>query len=92
MDGIDTLIMASGMKVVKMGAGPCSCFRTVTVTFSVIFVTVVKSLAGNARMVVWCPHLERHEKRGDGKRRQQHGSLDRRGDRGRRGGHVECGS
>ena len=41
MGGIDTLIMASSMKVVKMGAGPCSSFRTVTVTVSVIFVTVV---------------------------------------------------
>ena len=92
MGGIDTLIMTSGMKVVKMGAGPCSSFRTVTVTVSVIFVTVVlKSLAGNARMVVWCPPLQRHEKRGEGKRRQ-HGCLDRSGDRGRRGGHVECGS
>ena len=54
MGGIDTLIMARGVKVVKMGAGPCSFFRTVTVTVSVIFVTgVLKSLAGNARIVVW---------------------------------------
>ena len=66
MGGIHTLVMASGMKVVKMGAGPCSFFRTVT---SGIFVTVVvKSLADNARIVVWCPLLQRHERkrRGEG--------------------------
>ena len=72
-------------------AGTCSCFRTVTVTVSVIFLTVLKSLAGNARMVVWWSLLQRHEKRGEGKRRQ-YGDLDRRGDRDRRWGHVECGS
>ena len=50
------MVMASGMKNVKMGAGPCHSFRTVIVRVSVISVTfALKSLVVHARMVVWCP-------------------------------------
>ena len=53
------------MKIEQTGAGPCSFFRTVTMTVSEIFVTVVlKSLADNARMVVCClPFAASWEKR-----------------------------
>ena len=57
--------MTGGVKIVQMGAVHAPFFRTVTVTVSEIFVTVVfKSLADNTRMVVWSSLYSFMRKRG----------------------------
>ena len=85
--------MAGGVKVVQMGSGPMLLFfglwrwRPLRSLWQ-LFSKVVRTMRGWLFGARICSVMRKEE---TGKRRQ-HGSLDRRGDRGRRGGHVECGS
>ena len=56
--------VVSDMEIVKMVAGPCRSFRSVTLEISEICVTVtLRGLAVNASMVVWCPLCDMRKRR-----------------------------